>query len=124
MALEAANEAPYAHVDRLRFQIAILNLFTSSFSPRILLREAEIQRPEFHLIVYPDGSTNQPHPRRARKPGKPAMDTLFDAEIGRLAVEQGTLHIADRVVPLDLQAHDTNCATELGPGYRSGNRPN
>jgi translocation and assembly module TamB len=106
--LEASDEAPYAHVDRLRFQLAILGLFTSGFSPQIILREAEIQRPEFHLIVYADGSTNQPHPRRKPKSTKPVMDTLFDAQIGQLAVEDGTLHIADQVVPLDLQARDTS----------------
>ena len=105
--LEAQKEAPYAHLDRLRAQIAILNLFTASFSPRILLREAEITRPEFHLIVYPDGSTNQPHPRH-KPQNKPVMDTLFDAQIGKLAVEQGTIHIANVTMPLDLQASDLN----------------
>ena len=105
--LEAANEAPYAHVERLRLQIAVLGLFTMGSPTHIILREAEIQRPDFHLIVYSDGSTNQPHPRR-RKSTKPAMDALFDAQIGQLAVEQGTLHIADQVVPLDLQARDAD----------------
>ncbi|WP_263352621.1 translocation/assembly module TamB domain-containing protein [Acidicapsa acidisoli] len=130
--LEGANEAPYAHVDRLRFQIAILDLFTSTFSPRIILREAEILRPEFHLIVYSDGSTNQPHPRRTRKSTKPAMDTLFDAQIGQLAVEQGTLHIADLVVPLDLQARDANLqlswvpdsGAAIGPTNTRAAKPN
>jgi len=106
--LEAAKEAPYAHVDRLRAQIAILNLFTAPFSPTILLREAEITRPEFHLIVYPDGSTNQPHTRHKPTSNKPAMDTLFDAKIGKLAIEQGTMHIANATVPFDLQASDVN----------------
>ena len=106
--LEAASEAPYAHVERLRLQVTVLGLFTAGISPRVILHEAEILQPQFHLIVYSDGSTNQPHPRRPPKPGKPAIDTLFDAEIGQLAIEQGTLHIADAVVPLDLQASDAN----------------
>ena len=113
--LEAANEAPYAHVDRLRAQIAILNLFTAPFSPSIHLREAEITRPEFHLIVYSDGSTNQPHPRHPPTSKKPAMDTLFDARIGKLAIEQGTLHIANATVPLDLNASDVNLQMDWLP---------
>ena len=104
--LEAANEAPYARLDRLGVRVAILGLFNLGESPRIVLREAELLRPAFHLIVYSDGSTNQPHPRSKRKSSAPAIETLFDAEIGQLAVEQGTLHIADVVVPLDLQARD------------------
>jgi translocation and assembly module TamB len=106
--LEAANEAPYAHVERLRLQVAVLGLFTLGSPTHIVLREAEIQQPEFHLIVYPDGSTNQPHPRLPRKPTRAAMDTLFEAQIGQLAVEQGTVHIADVQVPLDLQARDAD----------------
>ena len=102
--LEASNEAPYAYVERLRLQVAVLGLVTG-VSPRVILREAEILRPAFHLIVYPDGSTNQPHPKRDQH-HPPAMDTLFQAEIGRLAIQQGTLHIADNVVPLNLEAHD------------------
>jgi translocation and assembly module TamB len=106
--LEAASEAPYAHLDRLRIRAGILGLFNLGTSPRIVLREAELLHPQFHLIVYADGSTNQPQPRAKRKSTTSPADLLFDAEIGQLAVQQGTLHIADVVVPLDLQAHDTN----------------
>ena len=121
--LEAADEAPYAHVERLRLRVAVLGLFTWEFSPHVILREAEIQQPEFHLIVYPDGTTNQPHPRHPFQSRKPAMDTLFDAEIGQLAVEQGMLHIADRNVPLDLQAHDTSVHLNWVPDAENAMSP-
>ena len=121
--LEAAGEAPYAHVDRLRVRVAILGIFTSTFSPHLILREVEVLKPEFHLIVYSDGSTNQPHPRRKRKTTQPVMDTLFDAQIGQLYVEQGTLHIADYVVPLDLQARDTSIRLNWVPDEGSAIGP-
>ena len=73
---EDPGEAPYAQIDRLRVQLSVLGFF----SPRILLRDLEIARPRLHLIVYPDGSTNQPHPRRPRKRSKSALDTLFDLQ--------------------------------------------
>jgi len=115
---DAKDEAPYAHVDRLRVQIAILNLLTAPFSPRIILREAEITRPQFHLIVYPDGTTNQPQPRHKPQNQKPAIDTLFDLQIGKLAVEQGAIHIANTIVPLDLQAKDVNLQMNWLPATR------
>jgi translocation and assembly module TamB len=114
--LESNAEAPYAHLDRLRVQIAILNLVTAPFSPKIILREAEIARPEFHLIVYPDGSTNQPHPRHKPRNQKPAIDTLFDAQIGKLAIEQGAIHIANTTVPLDLKAQNVDLQMNWVPG--------
>ena len=121
--LEAPNQEPYAHVDRLRLQVAILGLFSYQFSPRVLLREAEVERPEFHLIVYPDGSTNQPHPRHPYQYNKSGIDTLFDAEIGQLAVEQGVLHIADHAVPLDLQARDTSVQVTWVPDVENTMSP-
>jgi translocation and assembly module TamB len=113
--LEGPGEAPYAHIERLRVQIAIFGLLSSRFSPKITLREAEIVEPQFHLIVYPDGTTNQPHPKRKARSSRPAMDTLFEAQIGQLAVERGSAHIADAVVPLDLVAHDTQVQLSWQP---------
>lgn len=106
--LEASNEAPYAHIDRLQVRLAILGLFQWGPSPRIVLSEAQIDRPQFHLIVYADGTTNQPHPKRRRKQSRSAIDTLFDAEIGQLQINHGLAHIADFEVPLDFAARNTS----------------
>ncbi|MGA3047508.1 MAG: translocation/assembly module TamB domain-containing protein [Terracidiphilus sp.] len=97
--LEAPDEAPYAKVEHLRVRLSILGLL----SPRVLLRDLDISRPEFHLIVYPDGTTNQPHPRRPSKPGKRALDTLFDARAGHISIEQGVLDYEDRASTFDFQ---------------------
>ena len=61
--LEAPGEAPYAQAESLRVKLTVLGFL----SPRILLRELDVTRPAFHLIVYPDGTTNQPHPAQAAK---------------------------------------------------------
>ncbi|WP_263357345.1 translocation/assembly module TamB domain-containing protein [Acidicapsa ligni] len=114
--LEAASEAPYAHVDRLRVEAGILGLFVSGVSPHVVLHSVEIQQPSFHLIVYPDGTTNQPHPHGTSKSGKSGIDTLFDARIGHLSIEHGVLHIANQEVPLDLQAQDASIQLAWLPG--------
>jgi translocation and assembly module TamB len=97
--LEAAGEAPYARVQQLRVRLSVLGFW----SPRILLRDLDIAGPQLHLIVYPDGSTNQPHPRKPRKAGKPALDTLFDLKAGHVGVEQGTLDYENRAASFDFQ---------------------
>ncbi len=96
---EKASEAPYVRVERLHIRISILQ----PLSPRILLRELEITRPSVHLIVYPDGTTNQPSPRTKPKAGKPALDTLFDLKAGRLVVEQGELEYDNWATEFDAQ---------------------
>jgi translocation and assembly module TamB len=97
--LEAPSEAPYARAERLRVQFSILGFF----SPRIQLRDLEIFQPQLHLIVYPEGSTNQPQPRRQRKPGKPAIDRLLDLRAGQVEVEQGDFDYENRAAAFDFQ---------------------
>ena len=96
---EARDEAPYAQIAQLRIRISMLGLL----SPKIVLRDLEVVRPELHLIVYRDGSTNQPHPRKPRPANKPALDTLFNLQAGHVAVEQGSLHLEDRAASFDYQ---------------------
>jgi translocation and assembly module TamB len=118
--LEAPDEAPYAKVGHLRVRLSVLGFL----SPRVLLRDLDISHPEFHLIVYPDGTTNQPHPRRPAKQGGLMLETLFDAKAGHVSVEQGTLDYEDRAaifdfqnryVLLDLQANDVSMLLRYVP---------
>ncbi|MFZ0744594.1 MAG: translocation/assembly module TamB domain-containing protein [Terracidiphilus sp.] len=96
---ESAGEAPYAQVGQLRVRLSLLGFW----SPRILLRDLEVVHPALHLIVYPDGSTNQPHPQRPVTQGKSALDTLFDLKAGHVAVEEGILHYENRAAAFDFQ---------------------
>ncbi|MGB9291304.1 MAG: translocation/assembly module TamB domain-containing protein, partial [Terracidiphilus sp.] len=97
--LEDPGEAPYAKIDRLRAQVSIFGVF----SPHILLRDLQIERPRFHLIVYPDGSTNQPQPRKRNRPGKPVLETLFDLQACHIEIDQGSVHYDNRAAAFDYQ---------------------
>jgi translocation and assembly module TamB len=99
--LEAANEVPYAHVDRIYVRVKIL----SFFRPKIDLNYLEADHPVFHLIIYPDGSTNQPRPKTVRS-GKPLKDTLFDLQVGRTEIKDGVALINQRATPFDLSANN------------------
>jgi translocation and assembly module TamB len=90
--LEGPSEAPYARVESLRVRISVLGFW----SPRILLRGLDVYRPALHLIVYPDGSTNQPRPRRPKKPGKPLLDTFRASSTTRTAPLPSTTRTGSR----------------------------
>jgi translocation and assembly module TamB len=111
--LEDPGEAPYAKIDRLRVVLSLRNLF----SPSVRLRSLEIDRPSLHFIVYPNGSTNQPQPRRPQSSSTSAIDTLFELHAGSITVEQGnfdydsrnaSFDYQDRNVPLDFSANDAS----------------
>ncbi len=97
--LEGPGEQPYAQIANLRVKLSVLGLF----SPRVVLRSLDISHPSMHLIVYADGRTNQPRPRRRRRPGKPPMDTLFDLQAGRVTVEQAVFNYDNRAASFDVQ---------------------
>ncbi len=102
--LEAPGEAPLAAVEHMNVRFSLLGFW----SPSILLRDLEIAHPALHLIVYPDGSTNVPQPRKPRKPGKPVLDTLFDLQAGYVSVRQGSLDFENREAEFDFQNRFTN----------------
>jgi translocation and assembly module TamB len=120
--LEGPGEAPYGRIAHLRVDLNVLGVV----SPRILLTDLTITEPQFHLIVYPDGGTNQPHPRRARKPGKPVLDQLFDLHAGHVAVIDGVLDydnrassfdFQNRYAPLDFSASDVSLLMRDVPAH-------
>lgn len=117
---EDAGEEPYAQLDKMRARISILGVL----SPRVLLRDLEVSRPQVHLVFYPNGTTNQPHPRNQRPSNKPVLDTLFDLKAGHIAVEQGLLHFDNRAasfdsqnryLPLDFAANDASLLMKYVP---------
>ncbi len=96
---EEPGEAPFLEIERLRVGLSVLDLW----SPRILLRSLEVVQPELHVIVYPDGTTNQPQPHKPLKPKNSAIDTIFDLKASRIAVEQGALDFENRAAAFDFQ---------------------
>ncbi|HTW79472.1 MAG TPA: translocation/assembly module TamB domain-containing protein [Terracidiphilus sp.] len=116
--LEGPGEAPWARVDHLHIAISVFDIA----NPRVLLRDLDIAQPQFHLIVYPDGATNQPHPAHKPKSNPHAIDQLFDLKASRVAVEHGVVDydirsagfdFQDRWAPLDFSASDVS----LSMGY-------
>jgi translocation and assembly module TamB len=97
--LEAPDEAPLAQAGHMSVRFSLLGLW----SPRILLRDLEITHPAFHLIVFPDGSTNMPQPRKPAKTSKPVLDTIFNLQAGHVSVEQGVLNFENRASEFDFQ---------------------
>ena len=82
------NEAPWFHADRLQAKLDLHSLLRS----QIGLRSLVIDKPVLHLIIYPDGSSNQPRPVGAGSAGE-----LFQLSVGHLEVRDGTVFVNERV---------------------------
>ena len=96
---EDAGEEPLATAERLVVRLSILDFL----SPHILVRSFDLERPMLHSIVYQDGSTNLPTPRRKQQASSPVLDKLFDLHAGRISIRSGILHTENRASSFDFQ---------------------
>ena len=97
---EAADQAPYLRVDRVLVEVKIISLF----STEIGLHSLDVEHPVVHLIVYPDGSTNQPAPLVSQASGKAPAEELFSLSVSHVQVQQGELLWEEKRIPLDFDA--------------------
>ncbi|HYG99413.1 MAG TPA: translocation/assembly module TamB domain-containing protein [Terriglobales bacterium] len=112
--LEPPGEIPYLHVDRINLRAKVM----SALKRQVGLRFLELDRPVFHLIINPDGSTNQPVPRK--RSSQSPIETLFDLATDEIRVSRGEVRINDRPVPIDFAASDVAAAMSYdsgGPRY-------
>jgi translocation and assembly module TamB len=81
---EAPGQIPYFHADKLAVHLKIIDFFAG----KIGLSYLGLTRPTIHIIVYPDGSTNQPTPRVTTNTTAASVST----QIFNLAIDQAQLN--------------------------------
>lgn len=109
--LEGPGELPYVHVDRLYARAKILSLVDAKLGLDFL----EVDRPAVHLIIYPDGSTNQPTPKAKENTSGPAVKTIFDLQANRVEVHDGMALLNERAIPFRLAANDLGVVITYAP---------
>ena len=101
---EAVSEAPYAHVDRLVARIKLI----STLEAEVGFSSLVFDRPVVHIVLYPDGTTNQPVPKVRGTSTKTSVEQLFSLSIGQLEVRRGELLWNDERTPFDFIANDVS----------------
>lgn len=99
---EAAGDVPYAHVDHLVAYIKIISIVEREYG----FDSMTLEHPVFHLIVSPDGSTNQPSPKVAQAKAQMGLQQLFSLSINHLQIVGGELLWNDQKLPVDFVAND------------------
>lgn len=98
--LESPGDVPYFHADRLLIRARI----TSILHRNLALNRVEIATPVAHLIVYPDGHTNQPRPEGGG--ANTSAQDIFDLDIKHAEVTNGQILFNDQSLPFELNADD------------------
>jgi translocation and assembly module TamB len=113
--LEGPGEAPYLSADKVLLRVKIMSFFAhttkTGFASHVGLNLLRVERPSVHLIVYKDGTTNQPVSKHPSAGAEPFQDTLLDLRADRLELVHGMALLNDRAIPFDLAA--TNMETDV-----------
>jgi len=109
---EGAGEMPYLSAAKILLRLKI-NTFLShtvgnGAQSHIGLDYLRVEQPHVHLIVYPDGHTNQPQPKHPNTSTTPVQDTLLDLQASDVELADGLAVLNDRAIPFDLAANDVN----------------
>jgi translocation and assembly module TamB len=101
---EQPGEVPYAHVDSLMAQIKILSLARTELG----LNYVVLDHPVIHIILYADGTTNQPEPIVKQVSQERPVERLFALSISHLEMRRGELIWGDQRMPLDFAVRDVS----------------
>jgi translocation and assembly module TamB len=99
---EAADEAPFLHVDRVQAEMKVISLLSTTVG----LRTLSLEHPVIHLIDYPDGSTNAPVPQSSRIAKQGPVEQLISLSVSLIDVQHGELLWQDTRVPVEFAARD------------------
>ncbi len=103
--LEAANQPPLFHADRIRVTIRIV----SFLGRKIALDELTIDRPAVAIRYDARGHSNLPTPK-VHATNRPWRDTLFDLRIGKLELHNGVMIYNNQQTPLSANGAHFNFA--------------
>src|SRR5579863_543259 len=101
---EAPGEVPYVHVDRLVAEVKLIAVLGAEFG----FHSVVLDHPVVHIILYPDGTTNQPGPQLNAISMGDSIQRLFSLSINHLEIRRGELQWNDRKIPLDFVANDVS----------------
>jgi translocation and assembly module TamB len=109
--LESSDQVPLAHIDSAVARIKVISLLQKQFG----FESVVLEHPVVHLIVYPDGSTNQPVPKVPRTSTKSPVAQIFDLNINDFSVRSGEFLWNDQKIPFDFNAN--NLSADLTYSY-------
>jgi translocation and assembly module TamB len=101
---EGPNQVPYAHADRLLAQMKVISVLGT----RIGFDSLVLEHPVIHVILYPDGTTNQPEPKEKSTASENPVERLFDISIHRLEARRGEFLWNDQKFPMDFVVNDVS----------------
>lgn len=108
---EGAGQAPLFRADSVQLGLKVTSLMKQQFDVASLI----VNRPEVHVYVYPDGSTNLPSPGGIRS----AFQPFLNIKAARFELRNGIAEIRDQRTPFDIRGDRLQLLFNYDPALRS-----
>ncbi len=95
---ERPGEPVFLRVKRIVVGLKVI----SALKKEVDLASGIVDQPEFHLVVYPDGTTNLPSPAVHRE-GTNFIDSILKLKMRRYEIRNGIVEFKEERVPLDIR---------------------
>ncbi len=97
---EPAGEAPLFRARSVEVGLKIVSVFKRAVDVAFL----KVEEPQVIVIVFPDGRTNLPEPKR--RSDKDPIQTVLDLAIKRFEINNGTIDFASKKTPLNARGEN------------------
>jgi translocation and assembly module TamB len=94
---ESRELPPLLRVESGRIRLRIISLVTRD----VHIASLTVERPEVHLLVRADGTTNIPTPRPAARSRAEAIKALLDLKVRHFELSNGIVAVNQRQIPLN-----------------------
>jgi translocation and assembly module TamB len=96
---ESRTLPPLLRVESGRITLRIVSLLTRD----VHIASLTVERPEVHLLVRPDGTTNIPAPRLPGRDRNDPVRELLDLKVRHFELSKGVLAVDERRIPMDMR---------------------
>jgi translocation and assembly module TamB len=108
--LEPVGTQPLFSAAEIRAKLQV----DSFWGRKVSLTDLQIEKPDVHIRVAKDGSTNLPLRPTGRGANKPLRESLFDLRVRRVNIEGGWLLYNETKLPLALEGGEMSLALDAG----------
>jgi translocation and assembly module TamB len=114
---EPAGSPPLLRVRSITVVLKIVSMLRRTVD----VQSIDVDQPQAHVIVSPDGNTNVPEPRTPRATNKTPVETILDLAVGRFTVESGAIEVNSQRMPWSAAGENLRAQVvyeRLTPSYR------
>ncbi|HME09125.1 MAG TPA: translocation/assembly module TamB domain-containing protein [Bryobacteraceae bacterium] len=104
---EGPGQAPLLRADRADLVLRLLPSFRHAYE----LESLQVESPQAHVVVYPDGRTNVPSPKIKHTSNTTVLRDVVDLAIRRFEIRNGVLDFNDQKIKF--HARGENLVTQL-----------